>query len=443
MTNLDFHSCDTTYLTHGIHPYAAKFPPQLAEWGIETYSRQGDVVLDPFVGGGTTMVECCLSGRQGLGVDIDPLARLMTKAKCLRAKPSTLEKWSGRFLEGLETHFKAPMQQYEGIEGPPPASFPVNSIRVRVPDFPNRDYWFPPSVSMKLSLLSHMINDVEWFQFRTVLRVVLSSIIIARRKSSVANVADLVHSRPHFRPKDHIPDVFGAFSDKLLKTTQALQEFYEACSSRCGIRIAGNDARLLGPIPDDSVDLIFTSPPYVNAIDYPRAHKFSLVWLGYHYDDYKRLSGGYIGLSRSPITRWKSLSTKELGIPRLDSLIASLAKRSIRSASILHEYFIDMRQAVAEMFRVLKPASRAILVVGSSVARGIEIPTHSLIVDLAIQVGFHLEDIIYRELDPNRRYLPFNSGKFTGGIHEEYVLILIKPTRKTHSIPSRAGGTGA
>src|SRR5690349_3459533 len=72
---------NTTYATHGLHSYAAKCPPELVNYGLENYSQIGDLVLDPMVGSGTTMVEGIIRNRNVIGFDIDPLACLIAKVK--------------------------------------------------------------------------------------------------------------------------------------------------------------------------------------------------------------------------------------------------------------------------------------------------------------------------------------------------------------------------
>ena len=93
--DLDFAGQKTAYATHGLHSFAAKFPPQLARWGIETFSRPGEVVLDPMAGSGTTLVEARLLGRSAFGVDIDPLARLIARVKATALAPELLEAAAG------------------------------------------------------------------------------------------------------------------------------------------------------------------------------------------------------------------------------------------------------------------------------------------------------------------------------------------------------------
>src|SRR5688572_26944015 len=82
MPDLNFEGHNTLYATHGLHAYAAKCPPQLVRYALKYYSKRGDQILDPMAGSGTTLVESRLLGRDCIGVDIDPVARLIAKVKC-------------------------------------------------------------------------------------------------------------------------------------------------------------------------------------------------------------------------------------------------------------------------------------------------------------------------------------------------------------------------
>jgi len=86
-------------LTHGYYKYPARFSPVFARAAIETFTSPGDLVLDPHVGGGTTLVEALAAGRQGLGVDISALAEFVANVKCIvfsEAEQETLDAWAHR-----------------------------------------------------------------------------------------------------------------------------------------------------------------------------------------------------------------------------------------------------------------------------------------------------------------------------------------------------------
>ena len=79
--DLNFHGEDSGYASHDVHAFAAKFPPQLPRAFIRGLTVPGDIVLDPMMGSGTTIVEALLEGRRGIGLDIDPLALRVSHAK--------------------------------------------------------------------------------------------------------------------------------------------------------------------------------------------------------------------------------------------------------------------------------------------------------------------------------------------------------------------------
>ena len=79
--DLDFHEQSSTYSTHTLHAFAAKFPPQLPRTFIEQLTHPGDTVLDPMMGSGTAVLEAMLLGRRAVGVDIDPLAVRLCRVK--------------------------------------------------------------------------------------------------------------------------------------------------------------------------------------------------------------------------------------------------------------------------------------------------------------------------------------------------------------------------
>ena len=81
---------ENNYLTHGIHPYHAKFIPSIPREFMLEYSKEGDLVLDPFCGSGTTLLEAMLNNRRSIGVDLNEIAYMITRAKVFIAEPQIL-----------------------------------------------------------------------------------------------------------------------------------------------------------------------------------------------------------------------------------------------------------------------------------------------------------------------------------------------------------------
>ena len=94
-------------LTHGFYKYPARFSPTFVRAAIETFTKPGDLVLDPHVGGGTSVVEALASGRKAVGVDINPLAEFVARVKCFvfsEAELDTLEAWATRVPGVIDIH---------------------------------------------------------------------------------------------------------------------------------------------------------------------------------------------------------------------------------------------------------------------------------------------------------------------------------------------------
>ncbi|MEW5814488.1 MAG: DNA methyltransferase, partial [Spirochaetota bacterium] len=109
-----FISYDQTILSHGLHKYPAKFFPELPRWLIKRYSSEGDIVLDPFAGSGTTNVEALLTRRHSVAVDVDPFSRYLTKVKVTPLDPLDLEESSKILLKKI-LHFRPQFVSPEDI----------------------------------------------------------------------------------------------------------------------------------------------------------------------------------------------------------------------------------------------------------------------------------------------------------------------------------------
>ncbi|MBI1762943.1 MAG: hypothetical protein HYR56_16055 [Acidobacteria bacterium] len=263
MPNLDFEGQNTRYATHGLHTYAAKCPPQLVGYGLRYYSKPGETVLDPMAGSGTTLVEARLKGRHAIGYDLDPLARLIAKVKAQVLNDNEIERAyealasrTMRDLAALKTNRMTRALQQRG----------------QLPEFVNRDYWFLPEVANALALLAWHIKHLETTQpVREFFWVAFSSLILA--KTSVANARDIIHSRHHYQAHTQPPDVLGKFAKRIKQMRKQANEFQTLCAQAPSAKVEARlgDARKLR-LRSETIDLVFTSPPYVTALDYTRAH---------------------------------------------------------------------------------------------------------------------------------------------------------------------------
>lgn len=182
------------------------------------------------------------------------------------------------------------------------------------------------------------------------------------------------------------------------------------------------------PLANDSVDLVVTSPPYAsNAIDYMRAHKFSLIWLGHKIDDLGQLRREYIG----------GEAITEIDYEHLPSLVAkvveNLAGVDTKKGQVLHRYYSEMTRVLAEIYRVLKPTKAAIVVVGNSIIRDQDTQVPECLAEIGRSVGLTVPAIGVRNLDRNRRMMPAGEqtdlqSQIQQRMHQEFILGFYKPS---------------
>ncbi len=314
---------ETGFLAHDIHPYPAKFIPQIPGTLISRLSACGELVLDPFGGSGTTALEAVRLGRRALSVDANPLSALIG-----RAKTASIDRATARELHGMHAALAGELQ---ALSDDPRKLVALYSDRA--PLIPNREKWFADSAFGELSLIKARIMDLET-RARDIALVALSRIAI---QASFQDSETRYKSVPRGVP---VGETLRRYLKEFRSVMQAVAE--NEAVTRYGIsRFVCADVRDLGAdaIPDGSVDLIVTSPPYGNATDYHLYHRFRLLWLGF-----------------DPI----ELARVEIG---------SHLKHQ-REKSGFESYFSDLRKSVSTMARVLRPGRYAALVLGDSVYEG-------------------------------------------------------------------------
>jgi DNA modification methylase len=409
-SDLAFHGRNSNYATHGWHAFPAKFPPQLPCKFITELTQPDDVVLDPMMGSCTTLIEAVLLGRKAIGCDIDPLSLQIGLAKLdsvdisqaytlgeqiVKKAQQTLLFSRDMLQQELETRFNKATKTFI-------------------------DYWFRVETQLELLALIRQIEQIEFESLRNFFTLVFSAIIITK-SGGVSLATDLAHTRPH-KAKDKTPNsALAEFRKRLQGNLKNINYHPNGAFTLCA-----SDARRL-PLRKNSIDLIVTSPPYANnAIDYMRAHKFSLVWLGHDIATLSKLRRQYVGGDTTANFHFLSLPEYcQQIVHKIDSL-------DHKKGSILHRYYTEMTETLSEMLRVLRPGKAAIVVVGTSTLRGIDTQTHTCLVEIGQNIGFELEGIGVRQLDRDKRMMParWNKQKDTqieSRMHEEYVIAFLKP----------------
>ncbi len=436
--DLDFHSTDSGYASHNFHSFPAKFPPQIPYVFINRLTDPGDVVLDPMSGSGTTVLEAYISGRKGIGFDIDPLAIMISRVKTTSLVQEKLIELSHRILENAREKRESDTKAVQLVLN--------NRWDEKTRDF--IEYWFEKETQLELISLITEIEKIEDDKYRTFFELVFSAIIVTK-SGGVSLALDLAHTRPHkakvvFSKTGKIiqgKEYNKNNSSRLRYITKTLRSPFEEFEKKCiqNIRAMnfgnvdlyppeinfGNAQNL--ELEEESVDLIVTSPPYAsNAIDYMRAHKFPLVWLGYKIDDLTLKRKEYIGGEVRVNIQYEELPQFTSGI------IQEVSELDRKRGEVLHRYYSEMARTLREMFRVLRHGKAAIVVVGSSVMRGKDTETQNCLADIGKEIGFEVPGIGVRKIDRNKRMLPAGTITNTNSqiqrrMHEEFVIGFYKP----------------
>ena len=433
--DLGFHGAPSNGGTHAWHPFPAKFPPQLPRFFIDALTLPGDTVLDPMCGSGTTLVEAVDSGRRAIGCDIDPLARLIAAVKLTPVDASEVIRIGVEVLLAARRRVRDDRPALERGLG---ARFDSKTRKFV-------DYWFLPAQQLELLALVEEIERLPDEQSRSFFRLVLSSTIIAK-SGGVSRARDLAHTRPHRVESKTPKSAFSEFEQRLARISRdaevagslpaagrpppraprarPAESPIAGSSSPPSFEVRAARAERTG-LESGSVDLVVTSPPYANgAIDYMRAHKFSLVWLGLEIDALTSLRREYLGHDAQAST-----SAGELP-EHCEAILGRLFALDRRKAGVLRRYFGEMEDVFRETHRVVRQDGAAVVVVGTSVLRGIDVETPFCLAALAQRVGFDLSGIAVRRLDRDRRMMParWNRAPESGierRMHEEHVIGLV------------------
>ncbi len=344
-------------------------------------------VLDPMMGSGTVLAMARAQGLCGIGFDIDPLAVLISKVWTTALDPEEIRHEADSVLENALTEVKniAPGDAY------PPDADEETCQFVR--------YWFDGRARCQLTALSMGIRSLQSEITRNALWCAFSRLIISKQ-SGASRAMDLSHSRPH-RAFDTAPE--KPFNKFLSSVERVIANGIKKNTPDRGPEptIKMGDARNL-PLPDQSVDLVLTSPPYLNAIDYIRCSKFSLVWMGYNIANLRQVRTESVGTEAAPETALDDDDEVKSIVDAL-RLRPKLEKRHER---ILGRYIHDMRAAISEVGRVLSSSGKAVYVVGENTLRGTYIRTSVIIAKLAELAGLSMNERRTRTLPTNRRYMP-------------------------------------
>ncbi|MDE2822800.1 MAG: RNA methyltransferase [Chloroflexota bacterium] len=365
MVDWTFEDAEASSGLHSIHPYPARFIPHIPRTLIEIFHPLvGGPVLDPFCGSGATLVESQLAGIESCGIDLNPIAALVSRVKT------------------------NPPRQRLG----PLAEAAVETARstghASPPNIPRLGHWFSPGATEALAKLTGIIHDVRQDSAQDALRVALSRIIVrVSRQDSDTRYAAVDRSVGE-------EDVYDAFVESARKLDSTFeQEQANVFRSWAPCHVIANDTLTVEPVdlPYD-FGLIVTSPPYPNAYEYWLYHKYRMYWLG-----------------EDPI----AVRQAEIGAR------AHYFKRNPATAADFHW---QMGKCFELFRKVTLPEALVCVVIGRSIIRGTVVDNASILVSAGHAHGFKLLTSGTRRIPATRKSI----NPRHGNVGEETVLVFQK-----------------
>jgi DNA modification methylase len=377
MADWAFVDDDTRFLTHDVHPYPAKYIPQIPANLIRRLSFPGELVLDPFGGSGTTATEAVRLGRRSVSIDANPLATLIG-----RVKTAGISEDDKRKLEHLATA----VQSYL-IEKAP--SVDQLHFDQWIPAIPNIEKWFQTVVTIELACIRRLISELTDGRSREIALLALSRIVVrvSNQDSETRYVSKDKGIAPRF--------TLRAYLDSLSAIQRRVEQFsrlYPVVDAK--FFTADSREVMTNEIRPESVGLIVSSPPYPNATDYHLYHRFRIFWLGF--------------------------DPRELGAIEIGSHL-----KHQRKQSGFDEYAEDMRSVFSHCFEVLGAGRYAVFIVGDALFDGQIINTADQLQRVSEHVGFEHIATIERPIHSTRRSFASPARR----ARCERLLVLRKPDR--------------
>jgi len=409
---------ETTALTHSYHRYPAKFIPNIVEKLLNDFTKKDDLILDPFGGCGTTLVESKRLGRRSVCFDINPVAKFIAEVKVTPINPAKLDNEFEKLQSRLSKNKKVV------------SNYHLNNERIL--------YWFDKKTIKELDFVYSEIKKIKNKDIRKFFLCAFSHNLKNSSRWLMKSI------KPTIDKDKNIP----SFVKNLLKHSRSMikknNQFYSLLKTEGNLKTSAKvllrDSTKKFSLKNNEVDLIITSPPYVTSYEYADLHQLSLLWFGNDKKDFKgwyKFSSNFTDFRKNFIgTSYKNKQKGEIGSQIGSNITDNLYSLDKALSKDVSNYFIDMNLAFREMHRVLKKGKHACIVIGNTELRGVAILNAEVATEQMLKVGFKNPRIIKREVG-NKMITPWrdtNTGKFTNmknpnkkhAYEYEYVLIMEK-----------------
>lgn len=437
---------------HNLVRFPAKLHPPFVKWALERYTKPGDLVLDPFCGCGTVVLEATLTGRRAIGFDVDPYSAYIAQAKCNPPTKHAFDKVAARLKESLKGLERA-AHVYERLEKQD-ITLPYYRAQIaehRVPRIPNISHWFKHYIIVDLlNIWSKLRDRQDPPRLKRYLRTSFASILRLCSNADPDTLSGLEvtkRMRDWLRRGRYVNPV-TMFINRLDRNSDPLLEKYwvqaKALDKRHSARVRTSsalDGRSYRGLTG-KVKAIITSPPYCSAVEYQRRHALEHYWLGFlrYESDIPTLRKQYVGrrnyVAGDMATLLNTLPKRVredlagyLG-PHLNS-----KKSRVRAIAA---YFVEMQKWLSLAAKQLAPGGRLILVVGDSTVGGRPVKTADLLEQLTPR-GLRLSSrFSYVLRNRSMQYSRWNHAD----VSSEQVMVFTRPRSASRTRPGRTGPRG-
>jgi len=415
----------TRYSAHGLHEYKGKFNPQVVRAiGNIIGLKEGETVLDPFCGSGTTLLECAHAGWNAVGIDRNPLAAHIANAKlrALRRADGALQE----LKDGVVAALRVSSERLVGIATPSQGDLEsVLGLRWER-ELPSINYlraWFPlPVLAQAVAIQRVLSLKVPSAEDRAIFEVVLSDHL---RQASLQEPADLRIRRrkdaaANYALIDWYLDALSERIDRVARARRTLGSVVGRQSAHLAdVRTVG--WRRAKGTPREGFSAIITSPPYETALPYIDTQRLSLVLFGHiEANEVQSTERALIG-ARDVSTTERRLLEAEIraGTPEVPPSVLDLCRelldaaagpgngfRRVARPALVLRYFKCMATFFRNARKALRPGGCAALVVGTNRTilggREFVIDTPRLLADVSVHAGFVRDEV--RHMDTYQRY---------------------------------------
>lgn len=411
--------------SHYAFRYPAKFHPPVVRALLERYAPTDGHVLDNFCGSGTTMVEAAVSGRRSTGIDVDPVAVLISTAKTRVYQRRQLEHEAELVAKAVR-EVERPPSEYERRKFEDINVHEFDELRAAeslwVPEMPNLDHWFRRYVTIDLARILRVLESIDISQDNRI----LFELALAASIRNVSNADPVPVSglevTSHMKAKDaagRLINPGAQFRSVLHKVVSSVGEFSAAIDANHVPVVLLGDATA-APTDLEPADVVITSPPYHNAVDYYRRHLLEMYWLRLveSHTDRLELLPKYIGRPR--VAAKNSIFDLDW---QPDGLVAEWFEKinavNTKRAADFRHYMVSMSLVFRELAGLVREGSPVVMVVGESSWQGEAIPTGKLLEAVA-HPRFKLDERLWYPI--KNRYMSYTRHNGADIAHE-HVLV--------------------